>query len=155
MIQQSPPREPSLGTLLRDLTDESRTLLRQEIELAKAELSEKVSMIGRNVAYIAIGGFVAYVGVWALAAAACVGLWAILNNFMDNEIAAWLGPLLVGVVIALVGYALIQKAIATLKRESLMPRKTIESLRENKEWLKEQITTSENRMTATDTATIR
>jgi xanthine/uracil permease len=139
--------EPSIGTLLKDLSDETRTLLRQEVELAKAEISEKVSVMGRNVAYIAIGGLVALVGLLPIVAAACIGMIVLLDNFMNDSIAAWLGPLIVGVVLGLIGYALIQKALSTLKRESFVPRKTMNSLRENTEWLKDHMTNSENRMT--------
>ena len=55
----------------------------------------------------------------------------------------WLGPLLVGVVVAIVGYAFVHSAISTFREESLTPRITLETLRENKEWLKDQITTSD------------
>jgi hypothetical protein len=138
--------QPSIGSLLKDLADESRTLFRQEMELAKAEISEKVSTVGRNVAYLAVGGLIAYAGLLALIAAACVGLAVALSQVMDDSIASWLGPLIVGVVVALIGYAFAQKGISTLKNESFVPRKTMDSLRENKEWFKDQMKTSENRI---------
>src|SRR5687768_14391180 len=152
MIQQSHMHEQSIGTLLKELTDESRTLLRQEVALAKAEMSEKVSRVGRNVAFLVIGGAVAYAGVIVLLGAASIGLTVALANVMSEAIAAWLGPLIVGVVVALIGYGLIQKAISTLKRERLVPDKTIDSIRENTEWLKDQMKNTGNRMTQTDTA---
>jgi hypothetical protein len=142
--------EPSVGMLLKELTDETRTLLRQEVELGKAEISEKVSTVGRNVAYLAVGGMVAYAGLLALIAAACIGAAILLGNVMDPEIASWLGPLIVGVIVAIIGYVFVQKALSTFKNETLMPRKTMESLRENTEWFKDQIKTTENRMTQPD-----
>src|SRR5688572_4465494 len=135
MIQHH-PTEPGIGMLLRELTDETRTLLRQEVELAKAEMSEKAARVGKNVAFIGIGAFVAYAGLWALIAAACIGVGIALSQVMSPNIAAWLGPLLVGIVICLIGYAMIQKAISSLRRERLVPEKTIDSIRENTEWLK-------------------
>src|SRR5688572_25317138 len=113
--------EPSIGTLLKELTDESRTLLRQEVELAKVEMSEKAAVMGRNGAYMGAGAFVAYAGLLAIIAAACIGTYVLLRNAMDSEIAAWLAPLIVGVIVAAVGYIFVQKAINTFKRESLMP----------------------------------
>jgi len=140
-------REPSIGTLFRDLADEARTLVRHEIDLAKAEVGEKASRASRNIAYLAIGGLIAYAGLIALIGAACVGLAVLLSKGMNPSAAAWLGPLIVGVVVGLVGYVLVLKGIAALRRESIVPHKTISALRENKEWLQDRITTSANRMT--------
>jgi len=154
MIQNSDTDDPSIGTLLKDLTDRSRTLLRQEVELAKAEMGEKVSTIGRNIGYLAIGGAVLYAGVLALIATACIGVAVAFAQAVDGKTAAWLGPLLVGVLVCIAGYALVRRAIATLKKERIVPQKTIESLRENTEWFKDQMTASANRMTR-DATTIR
>ena len=146
--------EPSIGTLIKELTDETRTLLRQEVELAKAEVSDKVSSAGRNSAFLAIGGLVIYAGALALIAAACIGAVVLLSNAIDPGIAAWLGPLIVGMIAVIAGYVLVQKAISNFKRETLMPRETIETLRENTEWFKDQIKTTESRITRPNT-TIR
>lgn len=136
------PTRPSVGTLLRDLTDETRTLFRQEVELAKTELVEKGKVLGRNLAFLVAGGLVLYIGVLALIASACIGMIVLLAQGMDMNIALWLGPLIVGMVVALVGFAFVQKAISTLRSESLAPRKTIDSLRENTQWIRHQVTHS-------------
>jgi hypothetical protein len=57
---------------------------------------------------------------------------------MSAEIAIWLAPLIVGGIVILIGYVLTHKAIATLKNESLAPRQTIQSIRENTQWFKNQ-----------------
>jgi len=150
MIRSSPTHEPSIGSLINELTDESRQLLRHEVQLARVEIGQKVSQLRRGGAHLAIGALVVLVGVCALVAAVCIGLYCLLNNVMGNEIAAWLAPLLVGIVVALVGYGLIQTGLSALKRESLVPRETIDSLRENSEWLKDQFTTQVHRHTGTD-----
>jgi hypothetical protein len=129
----------SIGQLLKELTQESSTLLKQEVNLAKTEMSEKASRIGANLGEVAVGGAVALLGSIALLLAAVYGLTSILNNFMDQEVAVWLAPLIVGGILAAVGYSLIKKALATLKQESITPQKTTQSLQENKEWLKEKI----------------
>ena len=129
----------SLGQLLKELTHESSTLLKQEVDLAKTEMSEKASRVGTNLGSVAVGGAVALLGAIALVLAAVYGLGAILNNFLSPETASWLAPLIVGGILAAVGYSMIKKALETLKRESLTPQKTTQSLQENKEWLKQKI----------------
>ena len=131
--------ERSIGQLLKELTQESSTLLKQEVSLAKTEMSEKASRIGANLGEVAVGGAVALLGAIALLLAAVYGLTSILNNFMSQEVAVWLAPLIVGGILAAAGYSLIKKALATLKQESITPQKTTQSLQENKEWLKEKI----------------
>ncbi len=132
--------ERTTGQLFRELSDETATLLRQEVQLAKAEIDEKVSRLGKNLAYLAIGGTVAYIGILFLVLAITAGLWAGLEDVMGEEAALWLSPLIVGLVIGVVGYALLHKAIKTIKREGIAPRETVETMRENKEWLKHGLT---------------
>lgn len=129
----------SLGQILKELSTETSTLLRQEVDLAKTEMSEKASRVGSNLGSVAVGGAVAFLGALALLSAIVAGLISLFDQFMDLEVAVWLAPLLVGIALAAVGYGLIKKALETLKRESLTPRRTTESLQENKEWLKSKI----------------
>lgn len=128
----------SLGRLFRDLSTEIVALLRQEIDLAKTEVSEKVAQVGAMSRAVAIGAALGLGGALALLAALVVGLVSLLSKFMSPWVAMWLGPLIVGVVLAAVGYAMVRSAFDT-HRQSLVPRKTAESLQENKEWLKSKI----------------
>ena len=139
MINDRPKDDRSLGQLLKELTHETSTLLKQEVDLAKTEMSEKASRVGANLGEVAVGGGVALLGAIALLMAVIYGLGAILNNFLSPETASWLAPLIVGGILAAVGYSMIKKALETLKRESLTPEKTTQSLQENKEWLKQKI----------------
>jgi len=130
----------SITGLLRDLRDETTVLLRQEVALAKTEISEKAARAGRNVAYLATGGLVAYAGVLFLLLAATAGLLVALEAMgLDRSVTLWLAPLIVGGIVALVGYGLVQKGITTLKHESLVPEKTRESVQENKQWLQDKM----------------
>lgn len=131
--------ERSIGQLLKELRDETTTLLRQEVDLAKTEMSEKASRFGTNVGALAMGGAVLFLGALALLAAVIYGLTSLLDQFMSLGVAIWLAPLLVGLVLAGIGYSLTKKALDTLKQESLAPRKTAQSLQENKEWLKSKM----------------
>jgi putative Mn2+ efflux pump MntP len=131
--------ELSIVQLLRELTTATRTLLKQEVDLAKTEMTEKASRVGANLGSLAVGGAVAFLGALALLAAVVYGLTTILSKFMSLGVAVWLAPLIVGAILAGIGYSLVKKALETLKRESLTPEKTAQSLQENKEWLKEKI----------------
>jgi hypothetical protein len=66
--------ERSLGDLFSELTHEITTLLRQEVTLAKTELSQKAAHVGRDVGFLLAGGAVAYAGLLALVAALIIGL---------------------------------------------------------------------------------
>jgi xanthine/uracil permease len=129
----------TIGQLLKELTHESSTLLKQEMDLAKTEMSEKASRLGANLGEVAVGGGVALLGAIALLLAVIYGLTSLLNKFMSLGVAAWLAPLIVGIVLAAIGYSLVKKALATLKQEGIAPQKTTQSLQENKEWLKQKI----------------
>lgn len=131
-----PAREDrSLGQILRDLRDETSALLRQEVDLAKTEMSEKISSAGRNLGSLAMGGSVAFAGALTLLAALTLGLISLLSQFLSRDVAMWLAPLLLGGILAAVGYSLVMKALQALKQEGIAPTKTTQSLKENKEWL--------------------
>lgn len=130
----------SLADLLKELRDESLRLFRQEIDLAKTEMTEKASVAGRNIAYLATGGAIAYAGLLLVLVAAAAGLYAIfVAAGLSHMISGWLAPLIIGAVVLAIGYGLVQKAISTLKRESLKPERTVESLQDNKNWIKEKV----------------
>jgi hypothetical protein len=122
----------SLGELLGELGRESGALVRQEIALARAELSEKVQVVGKDLGYLAMGGLVAYAGFLALLAAIIIGLASIGLSW-------WLSALIVGVVVAGIGYMLVQKGLTALRNEDLGPRHTVASLQEDAQWAKEQV----------------
>jgi len=122
----------SLGELLGELARESGVLVRQEIALARSELSEKASAVGKDIGYLAMGGLVAYAGFLAIVAAIIIGLAA-------AGLPWWLSALIVGVVVAGIGYVLVQKGLTALKTQDLGPRHTVESLQEDAQWAKEQV----------------
>lgn len=128
---QQTRQEPSLGQLFADLTREMTTLVRQEVALATTEMSQKASDVGRNVGFLAVGGAVAYAGFLAIVAAVIV--------LLAQVIPAWLAALVVGVAVAAGGYLLVQKGLEALKQVDLKPRQTVESLKEDVAWAKEQI----------------
>ena len=128
--EQQEREERSIGELFSELSQKTTTLVRQEIELAKVEMSQKASRVGKNVGFLLIGGVVAYTGLLALVAAGIV--------LLGQVIAYWLSAAIIGVVIAAVGGVLVVKGANTLRQEEPTPRETVETLQEDKEWLKDQ-----------------
>ncbi len=120
----------SIGELFAELSRETTTLVRKEVELAKAEMSQKASRIGKNVGFLAVGAIVAYTGLLAIIAAGIIVL--------GKVIPLWLSAALVGLVIAVVGLFLVLKGVNTLRREDPTPRETVETLKEDREWLRDQ-----------------
>jgi hypothetical protein len=130
----------SLTGLVRELRDEALTLVRQEVALAKTEMSEKAARAARNSAYIGAGGFVAFAGLVILLLAAVVGVYlGLVAAGLTHATAGWLSPLIVGSVVALVGYIVVQKGISTLKRETVVPERTVDSIKADKEWMEEKV----------------
>jgi hypothetical protein len=122
--------ERSLGDLFAELANETSTLVRQEIQLAKTEVTQKATSAGKDIGFMAAGGAIAYIGAIVLAFA--------LVYALAEFIWLWLAALIVGLVIVGVGYLLIQRGLTALKKIDPTPRETIESLKEDKEWAKEQ-----------------
>ncbi len=122
----------SLGELFTELAQETSTLVRQEVNLAKTEMSQKASRAGRHAGILAAGGALAYAGLLAILAAVIV--------LLDNVMPLWLSALLVGLVVVVVGYLLVRRALDALKREDFAPRETIETLKEDQRWAKDQTT---------------
>lgn len=131
---------PSIGSLIKELRDDVTLLMRQEIALAKAELSENAARGGRNVAYLGIGVFLAFLGlIFVLHGVSALVSAGLMAAGLAETTALWLGPLIVGLTIAIVGCLLTMKAIRTFTGGSLLPRKTMESLREDKRFLQEKM----------------
>ena len=134
------PPQSTVVTLLQSLRDDTTTLLRQEVALAKAELKSNASHVGRHAAEIAVGGFVAYAGVIVLliGLGQLVGI-GLVRAGMDPDVAQWLAPTLVGLVIGVIGWAMLAKAKRALAHDTLTPRETIESLKTNKDWAQNKL----------------
>ena len=127
----------SLTELVRDLGGEVASLLQQEVELTRAEYAEKKNVMTRGARSMAIGGVVIYAGVLALLAALCVGTAQLLRLIpgIDLAVAAWLGPLIVGTVLALIGWGVVAWGRSLMRKQSLMPARTVHTLKEDKRWI--------------------
>jgi hypothetical protein len=132
--------QPTVGELLKDLREESTLLLRQEIALAKKEISEKISTAARNLAYLAAGTLVAYCAItFILLAISSLIAQTLAAHDVSIGWAIFLGLLIVGLIIGVVSIVMIVKGAQTLKKMSLTPEKTVETLKEDKTWAQNKI----------------
>jgi len=125
-----PPADPeSFFALFRKLADESALLVRQELDLARAEIRRNIAEMVRHVGQIATGGVVAFVGVLVLVAFLIVGLGALLGGLY------WLSTLLVALLLLGSGVGIAFLGARKLTEESLVPENTLESISVTGRWL--------------------
>ncbi|MGX2041432.1 phage holin family protein [Methylocaldum sp. MU1018] len=130
-------KDSSLAGLITDFTRELSTLVRQEGQLMKAELSEKVSEAGAGVGSLTAGGAVLFAGFLILLLAAVAGLDDLMGTVaVENP---WISPLIIGSIVLIVGLVLLQKGRSNLKAKNLMPKKSGESLRRDSDVLREHM----------------
>jgi glycerol uptake facilitator-like aquaporin len=125
----------SLIALFSDLFRETSTLVHQEAELAKAEISEKVSEVGKGIAALAIGGAILIAGFLLLLFAAANGLAMML----PEEHANWLAPLIVGLAVMVLGFIALGIGKHELSGTNLTPSRTMDSLRQDGQLVKEHV----------------
>src|SRR5579884_3792970 len=102
--QRNAAQDRSLGDLFAELSRETTELVRQEMDLAKTEMSHKAAEAGKDVSYLAAGGAVAYAGLLAVIAAVIIGL-------AQAGVTWWVSALLVGLVVAAIGAGLIYSGL--------------------------------------------
>jgi formate hydrogenlyase subunit 3/multisubunit Na+/H+ antiporter MnhD subunit len=128
-----PQENRSLFALFSDLWRETSTLVHKEAELAKAEMSEKVSQVSTGMAELAIGGLIVFAGFIILLLALSNGLM----HLLPEEQADWLAPLIVGAVVVVFGFIAVLRGRSNVRPESLAPERTMESLRRDAQMMKE------------------
>ena len=119
----------SFGELLGQLANNSAALVRDEIELARQEMSEKVIVLRSGIMTVAAGSLIGLVAILTLTAAAVIGL--------AKYVGAGNSALIIGGALAIIAAVIAFVGLGRIKRTSLKPKKTIETLEEDKEWLKE------------------
>jgi Putative Actinobacterial Holin-X, holin superfamily III len=122
----------SLKDLVADLGTSLTMLFRKEIQLARAEIAEKVGQAGGAVASIAAGGILAL-------AALLVLLQALVVAIAEAGVPPAAAALIVGAVVAVIAYALVHAGLRTLRASSLAPDRTIHALQRDAQVAKEQM----------------
>lgn len=120
-----------LGELFSELAQETGTLVRKEAELAKIEMTAKAKTAGRDAAIIAAGGSIVMLGAMALLGALILALGTLIP--------LWASALLVGALVTGTGGVVAVQGIRALKGIKAAPRETMQTMQENKRWLKEQV----------------
>ena len=120
----------SVGQLVGQVTADLSTLMRQEFELAKAELSAEAKKAGAGAGMLGGAGFAGYL-------AAVFGSLTLMF-LLDLVLPLWAAALIVTLLYAVVGYVLYSKGRQQLKTVDPKPRQTVETLKEDVQWAKNQ-----------------
>jgi uncharacterized membrane protein YqjE len=126
----------SFATLLHDLVEESTGLVRDEFKLAKIEISEMARGIGMGTAFVATGAVLALLGTLAL----LTGIVLLVGDQWLPADLYWLAALLVLAITGGLAAWLAKRGMSLLSPSELAPDETVTTLREDKEWLKQQLT---------------
>jgi uncharacterized membrane protein YqjE len=122
-------RERSTGELLKQLSNETTTLVKQEIDLMKAELTEKAKPAGIG------AGMFGGAGIFGLGA--FLALTAFFIALLDGAVAIWLAALIVAVVYAAIAGVLALTGRQKVKQATpVAPEQTMESVKEDVQWAK-------------------
>lgn len=123
--------ERGVRELISELYRDFQRIFTQTIELAKTEMSAKTSQLAKDGVAVAIGGVLAYSGFLFLLLAATAAL-ALVMPF-------WAAALIVGGLVTIIGGAMAAAGYAKMKKVDLKPERTVQSLKEDREWLKSQM----------------
>jgi hypothetical protein len=119
--------------LFSDLSQQTGDLIRQEVRLAKAELSAKLADVGKHAAMIAAAAVFGVTAVIALAATVALVL-------VELGVAPWGAAAITMVAFGAVAFLLAQQGLYALRQKSIAPVETINSLKETTQWLKNATT---------------
>jgi MFS family permease len=121
-------RERPIGELVKDLSSQTSTLVRQEIELARAELQQKGKLAGKGAGMLGGAAVAAVLALGALTA----GLVALL----DTAMATWVAALIVMALWAIVALVLAKAGQKSLQKATPPVPQTIETVKEDIQWAK-------------------
>jgi hypothetical protein len=127
--------QQGVGTLLRDLADGSARLVRDEVQLARLETTALVKAVGQGTASVAAGGVLALLGTLAL----FTGV-VLLPGDQWLKDQYWLAALIVTAVAGGLAAWFAKQGLDLLSPRRLTPDQTVETLKEDREWLKRQLT---------------
>jgi hypothetical protein len=121
------PDDRSIGELFAELSRETSTLVRKEVELATTEMTAKLKHVGTQSGIVAAGGALVHAGLLVLLA-------AIVILLAQLGVTPWLSALIVAIVVMAVGYFMASGALNRLRNASYAPRQTMETLKETTTW---------------------
>lgn len=125
---ETDPRQQSVGELLKQLSNETSTLVRQEMQLARAELSEHGKRAGKGAGLLGAGGVMGLATLGALT--------ALLILALDTAMDAWLAALIVTVVYAAITGVLALQGKNRIQDATPPAPQTVETVKEDVQWAK-------------------
>lgn len=131
-----PSDSRTVPQLLRELADEGADLVREEVALAKTEMSEKLEAYRGATLLMALGGGLLAAALLTLLWAVNLGLTSLLTPMVGLDIAVWLSPLILTVLVGGIGAALLAAGRTRIRKESLTPERTKATLEENARWVR-------------------
>jgi putative superfamily III holin-X len=123
-----------LGGLLRDLADGGAALLRQELRLARVELTGIAKAVGVGTALTASGAVLTVLGTFAL----LIGIILLAGDQWLRD-RYWLAALIGAAIAGGIAAWMARRGAAHLSPRRLLPDETVATLKEDKEWLKRQL----------------
>ena len=134
-----PMPERTVAELFSDLSQQLSTLFRQEALLARTEVTQRVQAFARDAVVIGIG---AALGLAALMAATA----AIVLLLIQLNLTPWIAAVLTAALLAIVGGVLVQARLSAMRKRTVVPVETVESIKETAQWIKkETVVSSTNR----------
>ncbi len=125
------PSPEGLGSIVSGIVKDLQEIVRGEVKLAKTEIREDVSAMGKGAASIAAGGIVAFVGF--------VFLMLRATFVLSKWVEMWIAALILAVALLLIGAILAMSGKKKLSASSLKPTESMESLKEDQAWASQQI----------------
>ena len=122
------PRDRGLGELVKDLASQTSTLVRQEIKLAQAEVTEKGKLAGKGAGMLGGAAVAALLGLGAFT--------ALLIIVLDGAMPLWLAALIVTVLWAVVALVLASAGRKSLQQATPPVPQTVETVKEDIQWAK-------------------
>ncbi len=125
-----------LGALLRDLAEGSAELVRGEVRLARIELGTAAAAAGKGTGFVAMGGVLLLLGTLAT----FTGVILLIGDQWLPRDLYWLAALLVALIAGGLAAWLALRGRHALSPSALAPHETVATLKEDKEWLKQRLT---------------
>lgn len=121
----------SVAELFGDLSDQVVTLMKQELALARVELLQQGKVMARDAIMVGVGAALGF-------AALLTGVAAVVLVVVALGVAPWLATFAVTVLAAIVAYVLMNAGLASMRRHMVVPRQTVQSIKETAQWLKKE-----------------
>lgn len=131
-VQREREETPSISQLLGGIVEDAQNLVRREVDLAKQEVSAEINKVKQGATSLGIG-----IG---LAAVSGIMLTLMLVYLLHEvaDLSLWLSYLIVGAVLGGAGAFLLMTGIKRMKEVDPIPRETVETVKEDIAWIREQ-----------------